>query len=141
MSSLDPTEIQLTARIAHLDFLQRVIARQVHNGTNIKNFSLYMIAAVAGVAAIFEVPVLAFLALPLMAVFSILDALYLRLERGYRAKYNEVAAAPYDPISTFSLTEAGGCRFIDAYASKFNVWFYGGLTGVALIFGALLEWL
>lgn len=74
----------------HLEMLQSVVSRMASNSANIKNYSMSISAAIIGLSAAIKKPEILFYSIPLIAIFCILDAQYLRLEKAFRDQYNSV---------------------------------------------------
>jgi histidine triad (HIT) family protein len=70
----------------HLELVQNTITRMGSNSTGLKSYCMAIVAAVIGLAGAIEKPKILLLALPVVLVCSVLDASYLRLERGFRGQ-------------------------------------------------------
>ena len=81
-------------KIAHLEMLQRAIARMAGESARMKQFALASIAATASTAAATGSTVLALAGAVLALLFWGLDAQYLTQERWFRAMYDRARADP-----------------------------------------------
>jgi hypothetical protein len=84
--------MSLDAKIAHLGFIQAVIARMGTNSFLLKGWSLTLVAALFALSAKDSDRRFIFLAYFPVAFFWFLDAFFLRQEKLFRKLYEEVAA-------------------------------------------------
>lgn len=91
-------------RLKYLDLIQAVIARLAGNQFTLRTWSVALGTAVIGYAATKDAHVrAAYLGIMSAAIFWILDAYYLALERGFRDLYNlERAKADDNPTMDLS---------------------------------------
>src|ERR1700690_1233528 len=80
----------------HLEFVQQVIARMNGNSFQLKTWAVTLTAGLFALSDRSK-PEFALLAIGPIAVFWILDAYYLRLERQYREMYKHLCAHAEDP--------------------------------------------
>lgn len=78
---------------AHLTILQGVISRMASSSHSCKTWCITAIAAIFIVSINTEIDYLALVALVPAALFCLLDAYYLGLERAFRQSYNNFVAA------------------------------------------------
>ena len=78
----------------HLEFLQAVITRLAGNSFLIKGWSVTLTTAIIGFAVKDAGPGFALVGLAPVAVFALLDAYYLGLEKAFRDRF-DIAAAAY----------------------------------------------
>jgi hypothetical protein len=90
-------------RVKHLEMIQSIISRLGAYGANHKNYCITLVTAAFGLAIALQRPWVAALALAPIAVFAGLDAQYLRIERRYRALFDQVRLEPMDVMTTFDL--------------------------------------
>lgn len=72
----------------HLGILQGVISRMASNSAACKGSCITIVSAILVVVADKSLPNLAYIALIPTALFMLLDAYYLALEKGFRQSYN-----------------------------------------------------
>lgn len=85
-------------KIAHLGFLQSIIARMANNSFLLKGWAVTLLAAIAAAIAAKWSPELVLIAyLPVIA-FWYLDAWFLRQEKMYRKLYDDVRARSEEQI-------------------------------------------
>lgn len=84
-------QLQLQARLAHLAMIQGVIGRMAGYSASVKTFTLTVSAALVAVAFDKDLPVLFYAGTLIAAVFALLDAYYLTIEKSFRDLYAEVA--------------------------------------------------
>lgn len=77
----------------HLSLIEGIVSRMAHNSFLIRGWSVTLAAALIGFAASGSDRSLAWIAIGAVAVFALLDARYLALERRYVELYERVAAA------------------------------------------------
>lgn len=109
VSSLKPAEPEVSPedRRKHLDYIQAVVTRQSAASASAKGWLLPVVTAVFGFALTQHVWLLAMLGMFLIAVFSYVDASYLRSEKAYRALYNAVSRSQrMVPLFTLDPTDA-----------------------------------
>jgi hypothetical protein len=72
----------------HLQMIQTTIGRLAGQSTTIKGWTVTLTSALLGLGATSNTALLPGLAIYVIAVFALLDAYYLTLERSYRTLYN-----------------------------------------------------
>jgi hypothetical protein len=107
-------------RVKHLEMLEAVISRVAGQGATLKNYCITLTTAVCGFAITLQKPVVALLSLLPVIVFALLDAQYLRLERKFRAAFEDVRLGDWKAAPNFEMRTVG--------ALKASYW------------GALLSW-
>lgn len=97
-------------RLKYLDFIQAVITRMATNQFTLRTWSVGLGTAIIGYAATKDARVqAAYLAVLSAAIFWVLDAYYLGLERSYRALYHQECAVNNDtPSMSLSVTTTFG---------------------------------
>ena len=121
----------MEAKLKHLEFIQNVIDRMASNSSTLKGWCITVVTALLtltttnnGYYIVLVYPIV---------MFWLLDAYFLRLERLFRKKYDEVRQTPPELVD-FSMN-------ISSEASQINSWlrsvlsqtllvFYGGMSGV-----------
>ena len=68
--------------VKHLEMIQGIMTRIAGYGASLKNYCLTLTTAVCGFAITLQRPLVAALALLPLVIFAVLDAQYLRVERG-----------------------------------------------------------
>ncbi len=68
--------------VKHLEMIQGIVTRIAGYGASLKNYCLTLTTAVCGFAITLQRPLVAALALLPLVIFAVLDAQYLRVERG-----------------------------------------------------------
>ena len=91
-------------RMKHLELLQSVIGRMGNSSANAKNYCMTMVAGLLGLSAAVSKPQMLLGVVPLVLIFSILDASYLRLERSFRSQYDQVRKDKLDQAPDFLIT-------------------------------------
>lgn len=90
------------ALMKHLEFIQAVINRMARNSFQLKAWSLTLVAALLALAINNSDPELSTIAIVPGFAFWGLDAYYLRLEKLYRALYDDVRVTS-NVVSRFSM--------------------------------------
>jgi len=140
--SLSPESLA-ELRVKHLDMIQGVIARVAGYGATLKNYCITLATALCGFAVTLQHPYLAVVSLMPIILFAALDAQFLRVERRFRALYDEVRKQDWNSVPTFeiSLTNAPQVSYCDVLASWSITIFYIPLAGIVLAVAAALGWL
>src|SRR3569833_1199471 len=89
-------------RIKHLEMLQAIIARMAGQGASLKNYCITLVTAICGLALSLKTPTLALLSFLPILVLWLLDAQYLRLERRFRALFDQVRTESWETEPTFA---------------------------------------
>lgn len=125
---------EMEEKIKHLEFIQSVITRMNQNSFLIKGWAVTLVSALYALAA--KDADLNFVIISYIAIiaFWFLDALYLSMERQYRALYN---VAVKGDVSLFDMNAkpyaVGKNTWQVAFISITIVFFYGLLAAIALI--------
>lgn len=90
---------------AHLQFIQAAITRMSDASAAIKRHAIVVALAVLGSAQLSHQKVLAVAGVAITLVFALLDASYLRRERGFRLLYDEVRSEPAEKVVDFRMTQ------------------------------------
>ncbi|MCC6348382.1 MAG: hypothetical protein IT347_02190 [Candidatus Eisenbacteria bacterium] len=110
---------------AHLSILQSVIQRMASNSTSCKAWCIGLVSAVLVVVADKGRPNYVWLAAIPTALFFVLDAYYLGLERGFRRSYNtfidQLHHGQLRAADLYAVQPAGGIGLVGALFS-FSVW-------------------
>ena len=83
--------------------LQAIVARMAGNEAALKNWCITLTTAVCGFAISLQRPLVALLALLPIAVFAMLDAQYLRIERRFRALFDRVRSEDWATVPSFEI--------------------------------------
>lgn len=123
----------------HLEFLQAVITRLAGNSFLIKGWSVTLTTAIVGLAAKDGGPEFALVGLVPVAIFGLLDAYYLALERSFR-KLFEKAAENYVAGKTPDFLMSSDFKWLDYLAALKGpaVWLFHGLLAAVLLAAYLL---
>ncbi len=95
------TDKLVDGRIKHLEMLQAIIARMAGQGASLKNYCITLVTAICGLALSLKTPTLALLSFLPILVLWLLDAQYLRLERRFRALFDQVRTESWETQPTF----------------------------------------
>jgi hypothetical protein len=87
----------------HLEFIQQVVTRANSNSFQLKGWTVTMVAALAALSAADAKPQFAWIAAGAVIFFWSLDAYYLRMERSYRALYDNLRAMTDAQIDVLNL--------------------------------------
>ena len=89
-------------RIKNLEHLETAIARMSNQSAALKNYCITITSAIIGLAVVTNSLNILLLSTPLILVFSLLDASYLKLERGFAQSFatvkNQTESKHYDFI-------------------------------------------
>ncbi len=131
------------ARIAHLEMVQAVISRMAANSFALKALAVALTAGVLAFtgAAREPSPLIVFAALVPVAMFWVLDARYLRLERLFRRLYDAVREGDAMPFAMDTSAYEGREQHTLRIAASWSVsWFYGAIA-IVLVVVLLILWL
>jgi hypothetical protein len=122
------------AQISHLEFIQSIISRMAANSANAKNLCMTIVAALLALYAGQNSKAYLLVSLVPIILFWLTDAMYLRLERGYRSLYNSCRAQSSEQLD-FSLSPSFVARETVLYvAFRWSVfWFYLTIFGLVMI--------
>ena len=129
-----PINAESSAVQAHLAILQGVIQRMAENSRSCKIWSVTLVSAILVLVARTGEPRHALLALAPVALFLLLDAYYLALERAFRKSYEAVVAKLHkgrlEPGDLYAVKPVGmGVRLVVSCLGAFSVClFYAVLT-------------
>lgn len=93
-------------RMKHLEFIQGVIGRMGNNSANLKNYCMTLSAGALGLSAAVQRSDVLIFCLPMVLIFSVLDASYLRLERAFRDQYESIRMQKIDCQPDFIIAPA-----------------------------------
>lgn len=97
------TEKAADLRVKHLEMVQGVVSRMAGQGATLKNYCITLTTAICGLAITLQRPLVALLALLPVTILALLDAQYLRLERRFRALFDEVRLETWSNPPTFEI--------------------------------------
>jgi hypothetical protein len=123
-------------RVKHLEMLDGVISRIAGQGASLKNYCITLTTAACGFAITLQKPVVALLSLVPVVIFALLDAQYLRLERKFRAVFEDVRLGNWKTVPSFDMRTAGALKvsYWGALSSWSIVIFYAPLAiGVIIV--------
>lgn len=128
----EPIDPQLRAK--HLEMIQAIITRVAGYSAAVKNLCVTVVTALGGFAIANTQEGLGALATALIVIFALLDAQYLRVERRFRALFDDVRKSDWSQATDFSLdiSQAASPPLLKSFLS-WSVWtFYLPLAIVAL---------
>ena len=129
-------------KIRHLEFIQAVIDRMASNSFLIKGWCITLVSALLGLAAKDNDKKFMIIVFFPALMFWLLDAYYLRQERLFRRKYEEIGQSTAD-ITDFSLNTSTVEKRVGSWLrvafSQTLFLFYGTMVG-AVIFLMLITW-
>lgn len=118
----------------HLQMIQATISRIASQSMAIKGWCITLTATILGVGAATMKPFITALAIYTIVSFSILDAYYLALERGYRLLYRRAAEGQVADWE-MAISPPGIRGVVSALCSLATIAFYGVSLAVALCGG------
>lgn len=124
-------------RMKHLELVQNAITRMGTNGANLKGYCMTLVAAIIGLAAAVSKEQILIYTIPVVFGFSVLDAAYLSLERGFRAHYDEIRVRSIDSQPDFEVKTTAH-SFWDAYISWSVAGFYLATVSVMVAISLLM---
>ena len=138
-----PINAESSAVQAHLAILQGVIQRMAENSRSCKIWSVTLVSAILVLVARTGEPRHALLALAPVALFLLLDAYYLALERAFRNSYAAFVAKLHsgDLAATklYVVKPTGmGARLVWACLRSFSVWLFYAVLIATIAFAWLL---
>ena len=136
---LDPIWVEM--HIKHLEMLQNVISRMAGNSASVKNYSMTIAAAIIGLATAIQQAEVLLYTVPIILIFGVLDAHYLRLERAFRDQFNSVRKSGIEEMPDFLISPSwsAGHKMFSGILS-WSVWlFYGPLVIVLLAIAAVMN--
>ena len=90
-------------RLKYLEMVQGLVTRMAGYGVSIKSYCITVITAVLGFSFTLQRPAVAALALLPLITFALLDAQYLRVERRFRALFEEIRQEAWDTAPSFEI--------------------------------------
>ncbi|WP_311208477.1 MULTISPECIES: HIT family protein [unclassified Aeromicrobium] len=133
-------------RRQHLAFIQAIVTRMAQASAQTKTWLLPIVTAAYGAAVLKSNEWLAVLGIGAVAIFALLDANYLKQEKGFRRLYDKVITGK--PIKPFALVPelASSDNKNRDYWPDWEVWrswaiapVYGALAGAGLIIVLALQ--
>jgi hypothetical protein len=100
-----PKPEELQARLGHLNMVQGIISRLAGHSATVKTFTLTIAAAIVAVAFEKNLPTLLWAGAVVTAMFGLLDAYYLTVEKCFRSLYEEICARPWSQAFDFSIRQ------------------------------------
>jgi hypothetical protein len=118
---------------SYLQMLQDNITRMAGQSTTVKGWCVTLTSALLGIGTTTTTPMVAALAIYVIATFAALDAYYLTLERAFRSLYTDAIT---DASPTWNLTPAkpSAVDLTRALASPATALLYGTSLLVAITF-------
>ena len=126
----------MEAKLKHLEFIQNVISRMAHNSFLLKGWSITIVGALIGLNDNINGKI-ATIGFFLTFMFWALDSYFLRQERIFRARYDEVRKKEESEIDFFMWLEGEMTPKMDYINVFFSVtlWtFYLALIGSVFLF-------
>ena len=129
-------------RIQHLGMVQAIVSRMAGYSATLKNYCLTITAAICGFAVTVKEPLVLAAAVAPIIIFALLNAQYLRLERQFRALFDEIRAGDWSkrPDFEINLKKAPPIPYWDVFFSWSIGSFYIPL-GIAIIVALLISWM
>lgn len=129
-------------KLKHLEFIQNTITRMANNSFLLKGWTITVVGALIGLNKDGLDSKIITIVVFLIAMFWTLDAYFLKQERFFRKRYDEVSKKEEDEID-FSMRLDEGLTSKDdwinvVFSVTLNV-FYGVLIFVTLLFGYFLN--
>lgn len=128
-------------KIRHLELIQEVINRMANNSFLVKGWCITLVSALLGLAAQDNDKKFIIVVLFPALMFWLLDAYFLRQERLFRRKYNEVAQNAAE-FTDFSLDTSTVEKQVDSWLritfSQTLFLFYGSMIGAVTIIAMIL---
>lgn len=126
-------------RVKHLELIQASITRMGAQSASLKGYVMIMLGGVLGLTKAIGDPMAPALFLPIILLFSLMDAKYLQLERGFRDTFETVRSGPIAKVTNFNMTPTVSASFASAFFSWTVAGFYGAvaLTAIAVVLNAL----
>lgn len=121
----------------HLEMVQNAITRMGANGANLKGFCMTLVAAIIGLAAAVSKEQILLYTIPVIVGFSILDGMYLSLEKGFRDHYDDVRLSTLDKEPDFQIY-AKPYSLCKAYFSWSVFVFYFAVISVMFVVSLLM---
>jgi hypothetical protein len=93
-------------QVKRLEMVQAIISRIANYGATLKNYCITLTTAVCGFAVTLQRPFVVFLALLPIILFALLDAQFLRVERSFRALFDQFSKEEWGIMPHFTLDTA-----------------------------------
>ena len=90
-------------QVKRLEMVQAIISRLANNGATLKNYCITLTTAICGFAVTLQLPLIAFLALLPIVVFTLLDAQFLRVERRFRGLFDQFTEEEWGTPPRFAI--------------------------------------
>jgi uncharacterized protein (DUF486 family) len=90
-------------RVKHLEMVQSIVARMASYGASFKSYCITVTTATCGFAITLQRPLVALVAVLPVAIFAVLDAQYLRVERRFRALFDRLRLEDWGTIPSFEI--------------------------------------
>lgn len=139
MTKLHAFDAESSSVQTHLKIMQDVIQRMAENSRACKVWCVTIVSASLVLAARVDRPAYILVSLAPVAVFLILDAYYLALERAFRGSYNsfvqKLARGELTPSDLYVVKPAGSVpRTFFRGLNSFSIWpFYAALIIAVLV--------
>src|SRR4051812_25980520 len=106
-------------RLKQLEMLQALVGRMAGYGATFKNYCITVTTAVCGAAITLQRPLVVLLAMLPILTFAVLDGQYLRVERRFRALFEQARSEDWATMPTFeiNLARAPAASFMSALLS------------------------
>lgn len=117
-------------RMRHLEFIQNALSRMSDNSARLKGHCLSLVGAIVGLAAALSKDQIVIYTVPIVVGFSILDAYYLALERGFRSHYDYVRHQKLEDFPDFGIAPKHRQSSLKAFFSLSVFGFYGAVAVV-----------
>jgi hypothetical protein len=113
-------------QVKQLEMVQGIISRLANYGATLKNYCVTLTTAVCGFAVTLQRPFVALLALLPIVVFALTDAQFLRVERRFRALFDQFTQEEWGhlPKFTINLRSAPPIRYWSVLCSWSILVFY-----------------
>jgi len=135
------TERLADLRVKYLEMVQSIVSRMASNGAAVKTFCITIVTTVSGFAITLQRPSVAIFALLPVAIFALLDAQFLRIERRFRGLFDRIRIEDWAVMPSFDLGLKSAPRM--SYFGALSSWsissFYGVLAGGIVIVTVSLE--
>jgi len=118
----------------HLELIQNAVTRMGNQSASLKNYCMTLVAGMIGLSAATEQSRILLYVLPIILVFAVLDANYLRLERAFRSQYDSIRRTPITEQPDFEISTNWGAAH--TLMASFWSWsvagFYAPMVAVLL---------
>ena len=125
-------------RMKHLELTQNVVTRMGANSAALKGYCMGIVAALVALGGSIDKPKVLFLGIPIVFVFSVLDAAYLALENGFRNHYDGLRVTPLDAEPDFLIASTKQPSLAKVYFSWSVALFYGTAAAILLVVGLFM---